>query len=395
VPDSTADQTTAWIALNPESFATTQVVAHEFMHVLQQSLYAHQALWIDESSAQWAAARVPGAVAAGTLLPLVYPAAPHVPLDSSATTYQQWPFFEAVAERLGDDWVRKLYERSAVLGAADHGLAAMDDVAAATGSSLAAEFDAYARRNLTGAYSFAPLAGIAAEPAFTVQTASSSAAEGDRPLDGVSTALDHLSALYVRYAGGDPCRGGETLHLSTTLPAGVPGTPAFQDRTATAAAVAPFTISGSSAAFEAPWDPCSHEGTLMLDNASTALDGQSYAVPARITYAPPDSPPGTTQRHPRLVPHFPKRFVVSRRRRVLVLKLSLDRGPAQLTLKLAPKVTKTVELRPGDHTVRLKLPRAFRAGIHRLTLVTRAPHSVPGAPRWQTVVWAVRIGFRR
>ncbi len=394
VPDDPlATAGTAWVGLHTDGLGVQRVMAHELAHAVQYGLYAHADPFLVESAAEWAAVQVPGAVPAGAVLPAALHTSAGLPLDGPSTVYGQWPFLMSMGERLGPGVVRETFERAAVLGATDrggHALQALDDVAARHGSSLAAEFLEYTRRNIGGEYAFAPLTGRGAAADVTVPTVVLRGRPADRPLGTETLTVDHLSARYVAYTSASgTCRPGEELEVRVGLPPGVPTAPVLRRTSVADDVVRTVTprVSGGTAVFRIPWRSCLDLATLVGPNADRTRDGQVFTVTSRILANLPVMRVAT-----------PARARVSARRPVMAVTVRATRRASLVVTALAPGVRTRAgrrlpqterlnvrTLRPGVNRLQIRLA-APRAGRHRLTFVLK----YPGDPHGERIGRAVR-----
>lgn len=91
--------------------------AHEFFHAIQFALDTYEDTWLLESTATWMEERFADKVNDNRLfIPEGQVAVPHLSLDLVDTTthnhYGNWPFFEFLSTRWGNDVVRKIWLRA-------------------------------------------------------------------------------------------------------------------------------------------------------------------------------------------------------------------------------------------------------------------------------------------
>lgn len=296
-PDTDADQTTGFVYLDPPRARSVYPVAHEYFHVIQMGVY-QQAGFFVESSAEWAGQAVVAATG-GSPPPNWYPD-PYVPLDCDSCTggYHGSIFWEYLRERFGVGIAHEAYDRDAALAALagdhqPHDLQALADVLATHGSSLADAMNGYA---------FAANAGQITRPGVlpNLPDPFQSVAPGPEiqyvPLP---VTVDHLALERVAFAGAGtaedrPCASA-TLRLQVDLPADAASQPAFAVYPASgeppATATYPLAISGSSASADIPWQTCSaYTGSLVLPNASSTADDQTFTVHFAVEQPVPSRP---------------------------------------------------------------------------------------------------------
>ena len=306
--DDTGAQTTAYMFMSSASVVNGFVVAHEFFHEIQFGIYDEGAEgFLAESTAEWAGQ----AVAAlppmnGTPPPEWYPK-PGVPIDCTGSScadtdadgYRASIFFEYLSERFGMGFVHEVWDREAALGAAagghqQHNMQALSDVLAAHGSSVADAFNGFVLAAMAGRIT---RPGVlpnlpAASQMFTVSFAGGFAPHTET--------VDHLAIVREMYRGDEPNSSAPcdpmTMRFHIDLPPGVPTQPFFVVYPASgqppATAVYPLTVTGNVASGDVPWATCASEvASLVLPNASTTADGQTFSVQFTVIAPPPPPPP--------------------------------------------------------------------------------------------------------
>jgi hypothetical protein len=201
--DSSADQTSGFIAVPPAAVGDIATIAHEVFHLLQAAVYRPAGRVLAESGATWAAM----SLYSGELrrLPDIAQPFPQDPLDCDDPSkcaqprYSAWPFLEFLAERYGADVERRLYDTSRKLATARF-LAILDDFLATQDTSVPNTFAAYVTANLTGDYALASLRKkryAATEPFFDLATGPRRRTYRPRVVK-----LDHLTSAYFRLRSG-------------------------------------------------------------------------------------------------------------------------------------------------------------------------------------------------
>jgi hypothetical protein len=349
-PDFRGDQTSAALEVQPFATELPDVIAHEFFHVIQYGIFAHERPWFAESSATWAgnnAAKVGkflrAFTAPGTSLDCVGSAV--ADCGGDARGYSRWPFWESLFERYGPAFVLEAYRREAVLGGADHAshaIQAITDTLATRSVTLGQAFTDYTADLLAG-LRFGPLAALSPTAAATVATGTATAA-----LPAQAVTVNHLANSFVKFAapvGTSTCHNA-TLHVAVDEPAGLGSQPVFRNLKDGNQAVVRLALSGATATADIPWSTCSDAiGKLGIPNASTTADAQQFTVTSRMTVgaasrpntAPPDLGEAPAGPHPAptiLDFRSPRTFTLKRKgRNIIRFSVTVDRaGFAALTV---------------------------------------------------------------
>jgi hypothetical protein len=362
--DDTATTSSGFAVLSADPAMTLDLAgtaANQLFQLVQYSMFTGGSPLLQQGTAEWAAANVTGR----TVWSIFYWANPSQPLDCAGqcadSSVSRWIFFEYLSERYGTGIVKEIYQRVAALQAdtAAAGLDAIDAVLGAHGSSLAQAFNDFSAANASGAYTFPGQAG---------KTNSLKLSQG--VLTGVNSftqldswKLDHLSTSYVPIVSGDGraklsnC-GAATLHLTVKIPAGVQSQPSFVD----GSGLHRLSLSGNTASASLPWTNCDGtRGTLVLPNASRAVDAAQFAVVISIDVVPPEPLAGTAAPKIRLL-HLPGRATVGRKRPYLTFAVrSSGAGTLGVLLK-ARYVRGSFHLHAGTNKLKLRLPRGYRGG---------------------------------
>src|SRR4051812_13256108 len=146
------------IAVRPEAVDSPSVIAHELFHLVQRAIAPDLPVWLQESTAEWAAFTV-----AGPAQRLGYFVAPGTPLDCADVCggdprgSRRWLFFEALAERFGPAAVLDVLAQPAA-----RGLDAVQATLAARGTDLGGALADLAGRMAAGTFTQPGLAGKSA-----------------------------------------------------------------------------------------------------------------------------------------------------------------------------------------------------------------------------------------
>lgn len=197
----------------------------------------------------------------------------------------RWPFYEYLTEKYGPLFIVDIFNNAAAAGGADidaRALAGLQNAIAAKGSTLAADYAAYAAKLLSGGWSATTL-NVAVIPASsTIQTGISSGA-----IPTQTVGINHLATSFVEIDRGDgsnshPCYAA-TLTLNVQIPAGVTSQPTFYWATGGSTPVS-LTVNGNTATTTVPWDTCAwtSRGYLSLPNTSL-VNGTSFVVSGTLT----------------------------------------------------------------------------------------------------------------
>lgn len=311
----------------------------------------------------------------------------------------RWPFYEYLTEKYGPLFIENVVTAVSSLG----GLPGLDSALTAKGSSLTAEYDAYAAKLLSGSWTATTL--NAATVPFSGSAISTGKSSGAIPSE--SFGINHLATKFVEIDRGDgdgshPCYAA-TLTLKVQIPAGVTSQPSFVWANGGSAPVA-LTVSGNTATTTVPWDTCkwSSHGFLAIPNASPS-DGVTFVVSGSLSvdYTTPATaalPPAQTSQSGQTVDastFSPVPGISLYGPDVLQLaptatKLRLivgSTGEGSVTVKLGSATLGTAALQPGTNDCRFTLPAGLRRSLRRtagalvLTLTPTAPDGVTkGAP---------------
>jgi hypothetical protein len=206
--------------------------------------------------------------------------------NCSATPYEnlgasRWPFYEFLTERFGPLFIVDIFTASQAAGG--DGLLGLQNALTAKGTTLTAEYGAYAAKLLTGGWTATTLSTAVIPVSGThIQTGISSGA-----IPTQSFGVNHLATKYVEIDRGDGSGDHAcylaSLTLNVKIPAGVTSQPTFYWSGGGSAPVA-LTVANNVATTTVPWDTCAWttKGYLALPNTSL-VDGTSFVVSGTLT----------------------------------------------------------------------------------------------------------------
>jgi hypothetical protein len=393
------------IHLDSDTAFSYQIIAHELFHLVEDAMAPTADPWLQEGTAEWAAARATfaggGSVnSAGGSLDCVGSQCGETKADQNG--YPGWMLIEYLAERYNDAKVKVLWDQAA----ANPGIPATTDLAAVLTGSLATFYNDFANARLAGNFSFTPLKGALPMPA------SATVVGGDTGSIPVSkVAVDHLGARYLALQHNlddGPCFEA-WLTINVAIPAGVESYPAYYAGTAGAVAQ-PLTVSGSNASITVPWNTCadSADASLSLPNDTLNLDGREFVVtgtvsvdktkPATASGPPPGTyvigtsiPAPTSDPAPTLRVYAPELLRVSPKTRLLRFVV-FSSGDGKLSATLGATGLGSTALRAGNNDVRFVLPTQLfqslrsKSASNVLQLTSQSPTGAKGATFTRHVV---------
>ncbi len=386
---------TGWIAIDTGSVDNPHTIAHELFHLIQFGIWEPSDSWLLEATAEWAGFAAdsfdPAGAGATSLADTV--AQPDMSLDCLSDAcgpddyenkgYSRWPFFEYLAERYGNLFIKDVFNAGAAAGAPpETGLAALSSAIAAKGTTIGDAFTDYTLHAVAGNFTAVGLQGLAPTTFSTLPTGN---VAGSFPV--LHVAVNHLAARYLSFTRGTsgdmgPCYAA-TLALTVALPAGAGSKPSFYS-TGVGTAAIPLTITGTTASLTVPWNTCfgGPDGYLALPNPSTTLDSQVFTVSGSLTvdFTTPSSataPPAELNAGPGPVIAAPTGDVapsiylygaqvlrVSATDRMVRL-IVFSSGPGMLQAAAGRTNLGTYQLRPGNNDVRFKLPQSLVNTLRR------------------------------
>jgi hypothetical protein len=404
---------------------TLHEVAHDVFHLFQlgvapsfvhlgETLTSDPDLWLQESTAEWAAYTMSDyAGAAGTL------GAPDASGDcvgawcgateDENSGHPGWGFFEYLSERYGAGIVKDIWNKAAADGTGP-GTAPVDEVLAAKGSSLEAAYGNYAvaRLNPTNPSTGFTLLALEGETPPLFSTIATGATSG--PITPTIVAVNHFASRYLALQPGDGTTGSlcytASLALTLAIPSGIGAKPwvSYLDPTANTNVKpldpkvvpnyridVPFTVSGSTATVTIPWNTCTGSGPayVLLPNpnigdptAGGAPDnGEEFTLSGTLTVdtnsvASPTPPPApvavngsvvnvpTSAVPPDIDVFGPEIIHLSTSDTTLRLIVHADTD-GKLQGSLGSYALGTATLRAGGNDVRFSLPAGARVGLRR------------------------------
>ena len=320
----------------------------------------------------------------------------------------RWPFYEYLAERFGQTF---MLEALADANTAGNSMTGLQNALAAHGTSVGAEYAAYATKLMAGGWTASTL--NVATPPISGSVVHAGAATGDTAPQ--TFGVDHLATRYIEIDRGDGDAShacfAATLTIHVEIPAGVTSQPTFYWNGSNSSPVA-LTVAGSSATATVPWDTCDwqNKALLSLPNTSLAANGTNFVVWTHLdvdtttpaTATPPPAPAstygqviatGSAVAVPDIVVAGPQlmRVAATDTQLHLIVQSSAE---GSMTVMLGSLSLGTVSLRPGANDLHLTLPVAQLARLRTssatniLTLTpTSADGKTTGAPVTRTVAF--------
>ena len=307
----------------------------------------------------------------------------------------RWPFYEYLAERFGPTIFLEVF---ADANAAADELTGLQNALVAHGTTLSAEYAAFATKLMAGGWT-APSLNVAIPP-ISGAAVHAGAATGDTPSQ--TFGVDHLATRYIEIDRGDgnashACYTA-TLTIHVTIPAGVTSQPTFYWNGSGGSPV-DLTVSGTSATATIPsWDTCvwQNKGFLSLPNTSLAANGTNFVVWTHIdvtsTLATATPPPaqaspfgpiidaGSVEAVPDIVVVGPQLMRVAATATKLHVVVQSS-GEGSLAVMLGSLSLGTVSLRPGANDLYFTLPKAQLARLRTSSatnILTLTPTSADG-----------------
>ena len=390
IPDTAGNVTTAYIEIDPTVVDSEHVIAHELFHAVQFGIWIPADAWLLEGSAEWtgfAADNYDPAGAGATKLSDTL-SQPDMSLDCVSDAcgpdpyenggYSRWSFFEYLAERFGNGFMKDVFSTGAALNdPTATGETLLADTLQAKGTTIGSTFNDYSAHVIAGNFQLTALQGVAPTTyGNPIQTGTQTAA-----LPITRVAVNHLAARYLDFTPGTGSAVAEcyaaTLALTVALPAGLGSQPYFYSTSAGTTAL-PLSVNGSTASLNVPWNTCAGApaGYLSLPNPSTTADGQTFTVSGTLTVDtstvssataapdPLDAGPGavvaapTTDLAPAIYLYGAQVIRVSTSDRMVRL-IVFSSGPGMLSAKAGSTNLGTYQLRPGNNDVRFKLPQSL------------------------------------
>ncbi len=323
--------------------------------------------------------------------------------------YARWAFFQQLANQYGKTFILNAFA-NANLG--QDATTALSNAIAAKGSSLASQFNDYAKSFMTGNFGVPALSAIRPPVQAAVLGGTTSATLGT-----VLVPVNHLSARYVTFQRGDgdgshACYAA-TLSISVAMPAGTSAQPYYFWDVPGSTPQA-LNVSGNTASITVPWDTCdwgSVRGWLSIPNAGTTVDAADFAITSSVavnlntpaTASPPPSPASiwgtpvpvpTTDLPPSIDVFGPELLQLSAK--TPMIRLIVDSsGPGTVTATLGATVLGNYSLRAGNNDVRFAVPKSMVTSLRRSAsvsnILTLTPMSASGNVAGQAVTRHVAI----
>jgi hypothetical protein len=306
----------------------------------------------------------------------------------------RWPFYEYLTEKFGPLFIVKIFAASQAAG---DGLQGLENALIAKGTTLSAEYGAYAAKLLTGGWTATTLSAAVIPVSGTpIQTGISSGA-----IPTQTFGINHLATKFVEIDRGDTS-GDHTcyvakLTLNVQIPAGVTSQPTFYWAGGGSAPV-PLTVSGSTATTTVPWDTClwKTKGYLALPNTSL-VDGTTFVVSGtlNVDFSIPATsalPPSASAQFgpvidassfstaPTLTLFGPQLLkLTAQDTQVRLIVESSSEG--SVTASIGSLVLGTAALRPGGNDLRFSLPATLLRSLRRSSgtmVLTLTPLALDG-----------------
>ena len=396
----------------PVDAFTQHTIAHELFHLVQFAVWiprhlwspplSASDLWLAEASAEWMGFRVDGypSVDAGNLGPSDMALDCRDPFggfsnkcdltsDYLGNGYSRWPFFEFLSEKYGTSFVNDIFLQGI---AGDPGTTAIGAVSAALvakGTTLADTYNAWARAEVSSAYSVAALQKVKPRPyGAPIYTGVASGA-----VTSQKVAVNHLSTRFLQFNRGRASGGSSssvcwkaTLSITVTIPAGTLSQPVFYWDGAGAQTVG-LSVNGNKATGSIPWDTCSWasgEGFLALPNASQNVDAADFDVSATLDVdattpatpiLPVSPPPAVTVTSPVVsvssadvaptIDVFGPQLLQLSATDSQIRLIVNSSGEGLVSATLGSLSLGTVSLRAGNNDVRFAVPKGVLSAVRR------------------------------
>jgi hypothetical protein len=325
--------------------------------------------------------------------------------------FARYAFFGLLASKYGNSFLNSVFA-DAALG--ETGTTALANAIAAEGSTLAANYNDYANRLMSGTLGPAALDGVRPTAFADVQTGINAITT---PTTAAVVPVDHLAAQYVTFARGDgdgshACYAAQ-LTVNVAMPSGTSSQPEFF-WDVSGSSPQPLNVSGNAATITVPWDTCdwgATRGWLSLPNASTTVDGADFTVtysmtvdtstPASATSAPipvpiwgTSVPVPMTDVAPDIQVYGPELLKVDASDPSIRLIVESD-GPGTVNAALGAAALGQRTLRAGNNDLRFVVPKGVLTSLRRsaiaANLLTLTPVSPTGAVTGQAVTRHVVI----
>jgi hypothetical protein len=333
--------------------------------------------------------------------------------------FARWSFFELLASKYGKSFLKTVFANG---GLGQSSTTALSNALALKGTTLAAVYNDYVSRYMSGTLGPASLDG-ARPPAWADVATGASAVT--TPTTVAIVPANHLAARYVTFERGDgdashACYAATlTVNVALQYDSGskslssISSTPYFY-WDVSGSSPQPLSVNGSTASITVPWDTCdwgATRGWVSLPNASSSVDGATFTVSYSTTVdtktpataSPPPSqtsvwgttvPTPTTDFAPTIDVFGPELIKVSATSRVIRLIVdSSSVGSLNASLGSTPLGTRA--LRAGNNDVRFTVPASMLTALRKSASVTNVltltPMSSSGATAGQPVTRHVSL----
>ena len=389
-----------------------QQIALNVFHLFQLAVWTPTTdadLWLANGAATWAA------VHSSPFAPIAAVGNPDIALDCSDDLgpsnrmcdpnlyddagFARWAFFDGLASKYGNDFVKSVFANAA---AGQTSTTALANALASKGTSLAAVYADFVNRFMSGTIGSPALASFRPPSYVKFNTG---AAAVTTPTVVAFVPANHLAARYVTFQRGDgdgshACYAA-SLTVNVSMPAGTNAQPYFYWDVPGSSPQA-FSISGSNASITVPWDTCnwgSTPGWVSIPNASTDVDGAGFTVSYTMTVdtstpataSPPPTPasvwgttvPVPTADIPPSIDVFGPELLQLSAKAPTIRLLIDSSGPGTMKATLAATTLGNYTLRAGNNDVRFAVPKSMLTSLRRSAsasnLLTLTPLSPSGA----------------
>jgi hypothetical protein len=391
-----------------------QEIALNVFHMFQLAVWTPTAdgdLWLDNGSATWAAFH------SSPFAPTVALGNPDIALDCGETIgpdhrmcdpnlyddggFARWAFFDLLATKYGNDFLKGVFANAA---AGQAGGTALANGLSSKGTSLASVYTDFVNRFMSGTIGPPTIAGLR-PPAYAEVTTGTNAVSTAQAVAFVPA--NHLAARYVTFQRGDgdgshACYAAQ-LTVNVAIPSGTDSQPYFFWDVPGSSPQA-LSVSGSSASITVPWDTCDWgpvRGWVSVPNASTTVDGAGFTISYSMTVdtntpatasLPPDPvsiwgstvPVPTDDVAPTIDVFGPELLKVSPKSRVIRLIVDSS-GVGGVNAALGSVALGSRSLRAGNNDLRFTVPAKMLGTLRRtsssasvLTLTPVSPAGTAG-----------------
>jgi hypothetical protein len=333
--------------------------------------------------------------------------------------FARYTFFGLLASKWGNSFLNSVFANGA---AGETSTDALSNAIAAKGTTLAAVYNDYVNRYMSGTLGPTSLDSVRA-PTYTDVTVGASSITPATPAAVVP--VNHLSARFVTFQRGDgdgshACYAAKlTVNVALQVGAASASLSSISSQPdffwdVPGSSPQPLDVNGSNASITVPWDTCdwgATRGWVSLPNASASVDGATFTVtdsvsvdtttPASPTSAPAQTsvwgttvPVPTNDVAPAITVYGPELLQVSSSDPSIRLIVESD-GPGTLNAALGAAALGQRILRAGNNDLRYIVPKSLlnslRTSAVAGNLLTLTPLSPTGAVTGQAVTRHVVI----